>query len=415
MVAQQPAGMLSPYRVLDLADEKGFLCGKLLGDLGADVIKVEPPGGDPGRRRGPFWKDQIDSEKSLSWLAFNVNKRGITLNIETADGQALLKRLASTSDFIIECCPPGYMDERGLGYSSLAAMNPRIIMVSITPFGQTGPYSGFKAPDIVAWAMGGQIYPYGDADRPPVRVSHHSQAYLQAAAAAASGAMMALYHRSLSGEGQHVDVSAQEVVARLLEFHAVYWDMMGVSLGRQRRSNGNVRRRQLWPCKDGYVIWLYWSGQASEWNLRLFEWMESEGMSDDFLRSFDWENLDFATVTQEIVDLIEEPTLRFFMAHTRAELHEGALRHHVMLCPVDTTADTMASAQLAAREFWTEVEYPELDSTITYPGPWVRSSGAPPGISRRAPFVGEHNAEIYENELGVSRENLAVLRQSNVI
>jgi len=150
--------MLSPYRVLDLTDEKGLLCGKLLGDLGADVIKIERPGGDPARNLGPFYHGEADPEKSLFWFAFNTSKRGITLDIETTDGQEIFKRLVKGSDFVIESFPPGYMDQPGLGYSVLEKVNPRVIMVSITPFGPTGPYKDYKAPDIVAWAMGAQMY-----------------------------------------------------------------------------------------------------------------------------------------------------------------------------------------------------------------------------------------------------------------
>lgn len=150
-------GMLSPYRVLDLTDEKGLLCGKLLGDLGADVIKIEPPGGDTSRNVGPFYKDIPDPERSLFWFAFNTSKRGITLDIETADGQDVFKRLVTSADFVIESFPPGHMDRLGLGYPALNEINPGVIMVSISPFGQTGPYKDYKSPDIVACAMGGQM------------------------------------------------------------------------------------------------------------------------------------------------------------------------------------------------------------------------------------------------------------------
>ena len=163
--------MLGPYRVLDLTDEKGLLCGKIPGDLGADVIKVERPGGDPARNTGPFYHNEADPEKSLFWFAYNTSKRGITLDIETTDGQDIFKKLVKTADFVIESCPPGYMDRLGLSYSALERVNPGIIMVSITPFGQTGSYRDYKAPDIVAWAMGGIMYINGNADSPPVRVS----------------------------------------------------------------------------------------------------------------------------------------------------------------------------------------------------------------------------------------------------
>ncbi|GAJ12047.1 unnamed protein product, partial [marine sediment metagenome] len=226
---EKTEGALSPCRVLDITDEKGLYCGKLLGDLGADVIKIERPGGDPARRIGPFYHDEPDPERSLFWFALNTSKRGITLDIESADGQEILKKLVKSADFVIESFPPGYLDKLGLSYSALEKLNPGIIMVSITPFGQTGPYKDYKAPDIVAWAMGGQTYLYGDPDRPPVRISHHSHAYLHAAAEAAVGAMMALYHREMTGEGQQVDISIQESAARSSQRFISSWDMIKVN------------------------------------------------------------------------------------------------------------------------------------------------------------------------------------------
>jgi crotonobetainyl-CoA:carnitine CoA-transferase CaiB-like acyl-CoA transferase len=219
-------GMLSPYRVLDLTDEKGLLCGKLLGDLGADVIKIERPGGDPARHIGPFYHDEVDPEKSLFWFAFNSSKRGITLDIESPDGQDIFKRLVKGADFVIESFPPGYMDNLGLGYKALEALNPAVIMVSITPFGQTGPYKDFKTSDIAAWAMGGQMYLLGEEDRPPIRISHHSQAYLHASCEAAVGATLALSYRTMTGKGQQVDVSVQASVARLAYGATLMWDVL---------------------------------------------------------------------------------------------------------------------------------------------------------------------------------------------
>ncbi|MFC2010644.1 CaiB/BaiF CoA transferase family protein [Chloroflexota bacterium] len=216
-MGEKPDGMLSPYRALDLTDEKGLLCGKILADLGADVIKIERPGGDPARNIGPFYHDEPDPEKSLYWFAYNTSKRGITLDIETTDGKEIFKQLVKSADFIIESFPPGYLDSIGLGYSALEKIKPDIILISITPFGQTGPYKDYKTSDIVAWAMGGEMAPFGDPDRPPIRISHHSQAYLHAGTDAATGALAALYHRWTTGEGQQVDVSVHESVAQCTE------------------------------------------------------------------------------------------------------------------------------------------------------------------------------------------------------
>jgi crotonobetainyl-CoA:carnitine CoA-transferase CaiB-like acyl-CoA transferase len=407
-------GMLSPYRVLDLTDEKGLLCGKLLGDLGADVIKIERPGGDPARSLGPFYHDEPDPEKSLFWFAFNTSKRGITLDIETAEGQEIFKRLVRSADFVIESFPPGYMDKLGLGYSALERINPRVILVSITPFGQTGPYKDYKAPDIVAWAMGGYMHPWGDADRPPLRISHHSQAYLHAGGEAAIGAMMALLHREVTGEGQQVDVSIQASVARLAYGFAMLWDMIKLVPPRGGlRQDINIT--WMWPCKDGYVLWFFFGGGMAQYNPPLVRWMESEGMANDFLQGFDWNTFDLMATTQEVLDRLGEPTAKFFMAHTKAELLEGSVKHNVILFPVSTTADIVRSAQLAARGFWAELEHPELGTSITYPGAFAHASEAPPRVSHRAPLIGEHNQEIYEKELGISSEEFLTLRQAKVI
>ncbi len=408
--------MLSPYRVLDLTDERGLFCGKLLGDLGADVIKIEKPGGDSARNIGPFYHDQPDPEKSLLWFAFNTSKRGITLDIEKADGQEIFKRLVKKSDFVIESFPPGYMDRLGLGYAALEQINPGIIMVSITPFGQTGPYRDYKAPDIVAWAMGGQTYPCGDSDRPPIRVSHHSQSDVLTAVSAADGALMALYYRGMTGEGQHVDVSIQASLASATHMVTSTWDMQKINMRRGGiRADMNVRITRIWPCRDGYVLWnLSGGAEAKRFNLPTAKWMDGEGMAGDFLRGFDWDTFDWQTTTQDTVDRLEEPAGRFFMSHTKAELLEGAVRHRVVLYPVYTTRDILENGQLAAREYWVEVEHPELGTSITYPGAFARSTELSPRISRRAPLIGEHNEEVY-GELGFSREELLMLKEAGVI
>jgi crotonobetainyl-CoA:carnitine CoA-transferase CaiB-like acyl-CoA transferase len=407
-------GMLSSYRVLDLTDEKGLMCGKIFGDLGADVIKIEKPGGDPARNIGPFWHDEPDPERSLFWFALNANKRGVTLDIETADGQEIFKKLVTTADFVIESFKPGYLNKLRLGYRALKKLNPGIILISITPFGQTGPYKNFKAPDIVAWAAGSGLFmrTFGDADRPPFRISHHPQTYYHAGTEAVVGALVALYHRQMSGAGQHVDVSIQECMA----FNTGWeWD-----LNKTQRKRGEalipVRVRHMWPCKDGWVMWRYTGGpMARRHSIPLVKWMEEEGMADDFMRNFDWENFSHYTTTQGIIDHMEEQTIKFFMTHTKAEMMAGAIKHRIMLYPIATTSDILESPQLAARGFWQEVEHPELSTAITYPAKWANTSSAPPKISRRAPLIGEHNEEIYAKELGFSKDKLILLKQANVI
>jgi len=414
-MVEESMAMLIPYRVLDLSDEKGFICGKLLGDLGADVIKIEKPGGDPSRRLGPFFQDDPDPEKSLLWFAYNINKRGITLDISKADGKEIFKRLVKSSDFVVECFPPGYMESIGLGYLDLEKINPGVILISITPFGQTGPHRDFKASDLVLWAMGGEAFPYGDIDRPPVRVSHHSQAYLHAGAQAAAAAMMGLYYRMATGEGQQLDISIQECVARLT--YTADWDQNKTP---PMRDQGgfvtDITRKVVWKCKDGHIAWFYWYGPMGRIVATpLMEWMDSVGMGDDYLRNFEWEQFDLTNLTQEIVDRLAEPTEKFFAAYTKAELFEGAINRRVMLYPVSTTSDILGSQQLAERNYWEKIEHSELETTLTYPGAFAKFSKTPIKFKCRAPLIGEHNLEIYQGELGMTRGTCLMLKQAGVI
>ena len=396
----QSAGILAPYRVLDLTDENGLLCGKLLGDLGAEVIKVEKPGGDPSRLRGPFYHDDVDPEKGLFWWAFNTSKKSVTLDLSTVKGRNVFKRMAKVSDFVVESFSPGYMDKLGLGYAALEEINPGIIMVSITPFGQTGPYRDYKSSDIVTWAMGGEMYVSGHADSAPVRMSHHSQSSLNASVDAAVGALIALHNRRLTGAGQHVDTSIQESVHNSTYIVTPEWDMRRGIRGRGSQHQKHLRSRTLWRCKDGYVIFIYWFGLQGSWNLPLIKWMEEEKASDPFLSSFEW-TVDPIKVNQEAVDRFEEPIAKFFLARTKSELLQGALKHRARLYHVATAKDIVESVQLAARKFWVEIEHTEVGAVVKYPGLFFRSSESTPNISLRAPLVGEHNSEVFE-KLGSS-------------
>jgi len=419
-LASKSDSMLSPYRVLDLTDEKGLLCGKILGDMGADVIKVEKPCGDPARSIGPFYHDEPHPEKSLFWFALNTSKRGITLNIETTDGKELFQRLVKTADLVIESFQPGHLDRLGLGYSELEKVNPGVILVSITGFGQTGPYKDWKTADIVAWAMGGEMLVWGDANHPPMRMSHHPQSYMHAGADGVIGALNALYQRSISGEGQQVDISIFESVIEVDTTNRISaWQgrKQVARRGGEGRAGGpaNHVARRMYRCKDGWVSWSYRANPAVYPSKPLVKWLEDEGVSTPYVSNFDFTRPDFAQIPQEEWDQFEEPTAKFFMTKTKAELLDGAVKYGVMLYPVSTTADMMGNPQLIARDFWKEVPHAELKDTITYPGPFVLASESPLSISRRAPLIGEHNKEIYEGELGISKEKLTVLKQARVI
>jgi benzylsuccinate CoA-transferase BbsE subunit len=405
---------LSPYRTLDLTDEKGYFCGKILADLGMDVIKVEPPEGDPGRDIGPFYHDIPDKNKSLYFFAYNTNKRSITLNIETSDGQEIFKKLVKAADFVIESFAPGDMGKLGLGYSTLSGINPRVIMVSITPFGQTGPYKDWKASDIVAIAMGGLSNMTGSPDRPPARVSI-DQAYVVASAQAAMGAMIAHYYREVTGKGQHVDTSMQESVILSALTVPQQWDLEGFIWSRAGAflPRSGKRVRHLWPCKDGYVAWRLFGGGLGVKTRALVEWMDSEGQAGE-LTEVNWEEMDILTVAPEEFDHWQDLFGKFFKSHSKAELCSEALARGIVLFPASTPEDLLEDPQLKARDYWKKVEHPELNSTIIYPGALYKSSETSWKI-RRAPLIGEHNKEVYEGELGFSKEALAILKRGGVI
>jgi len=413
------SGLLSPFRVLDLTDEKGHFCGKILSDLGAEVIKVELPGGDDSRNVGPFYHDTPDTEMSLYWFALNSGKKGITLDIETVDGQEIFKRLVQSSHFVIESFDPGYMDSLGLGYSNLSKVSPDIILVSITPFGQSGPYKEYKTSDLVSIAMSGFLYLTGDPDKPPVRIGF-PQAYLHAGSQAATGALVAHYYRNTHGIGQQVDVSIQESMVPTLSMARFYWDRQQIIVKRA----GNFRsglssksvQRSIWPCKNGFISFVLFGGRmGASTNRNLVAWMDSEGMAVDVLKNKDWEAFDISVLTQEEFDRFEAPLSKFFLTHTKEELFEEAVKRRMMIYPVNTVEDILGDAQLKSRQFWSEIDYPELNATIIHPGAFAKFSETPIEIKRRAPLISEHSAEVYREILKISNDDLLILKQNGII
>jgi benzylsuccinate CoA-transferase BbsE subunit len=412
-------GLLSSRRVLDLTDEKGFLCGKILADLGADVIKIEKPGGDKARNLGPFYHNERDPQKNLYWYAYNLNKRGITLDIETREGQQILARLVKTADFILESFPPGYLDKLSLSYLKLSQANPRIIMTSITPYGQTGPYKNYTASDIEVMAMSGLMYITGNPEQAPLRISA-PQAFLLASAHGAAASMVAHYHRETSGEGQHVDVSAQECVLWEIANAIPLWELNRIVL---RRAGSFIagrwtgtKQRLLWKCKNGYVLFYILGGAFGvKTNRAIVKWMEEENIAPEFLKIFNWNAFDMATQTQEMQDQIEIHIGRLFSMFTKEELYNEALKRGIMLCPVNTCEDITENAQLKDRDFWVDISHPELSANIKYPGAFAKLSETPLNIRFRAPLIGEHNLEIYQGELGLSASELNDLQHAVVI
>jgi len=382
-----------------------------MGDLGADVIQVEKPGGHPSRNRGPFYKDIPDPEKSLFWFGFCLNKRSITLDIETADGQELFKRLVKTADFVFESFQPGYLDSLGLGYQALSQINPRIILASITHFGQNGPKAHYKGAELIDWASSSTLYPSGDPDRPPC-VTAIPLAGQQGALAAVMGALTAHWHRKATGEGQHVDVSIQEVMEWNTTSLSLYWPVLqveGYRIGWQWPYPNNIRGNMGTACKDGYVTILL--GAAALWQLRatqnLHKWMDEEGMLPDWLKGYDWADFDPAKFgNQEEFDRYYEPSQEFALTKTKAEFWRAVLERATVTAPVRDFKDNFEDPHIKARGFWAEIDHPELGDTLTYPGACFNMKESPLTFKRRAPLIGEHNSQILEAEPGMSRPQI---------
>jgi crotonobetainyl-CoA:carnitine CoA-transferase CaiB-like acyl-CoA transferase len=389
---------LSPFRVLDLAEGGFNWCGKVLGDLGADVIKVEPLGGSPTRGRAPTYTASNGAETSLFWEAYCANKRGITLDIESSEGSQALKSLVADADIVVESFAPGYMSSLGLGYEHLSEINPGLVMASITPFGQTGPYSQYRATDLVAWAMGGMQYVGGDPDRPPVRISF-PQAELNAAGQAAAGAMTALWHRQMTGRGQHVDVSMQVAVIWTLMNATPYPPLHRDNVEREGafRSRGRLRVRQVFRCADGYLSVL----MNPRTIIPIVQWMDEESVVPDWLAAMDFDGYDLAkavaeddTETIETFIKIQSLVEGFFDGKTKAEVYDRAIWHRILAAPCNTVQDIAESPQLEARDFWPRLDHPELDEKLTHLGPFIKMSESPIQLRRPAPGIGEHNDEI---------------------
>src|SRR5579875_2444217 len=297
-------GTLDGIRVLDLTAEPGFLAGKLLAEMGADVVKVEPPGGDPARRRPPFWGGVEDPERAILTLALNHPR-----------GRALFLDLVARADVVLETAPPGTLD-----WAALHARNRRLVLCSITPFGQTGPYAGWRGSDLTVTAMSGNLWCTGDQDRPPVRCSL-PVAYYHGSIEAAAGVVFALLARETTGEGQHVDVALHEAMLMPnigTAAMAVMTGNRGARSGAMMRQGRSVQR-EIWPCKDGFVSFALRGGPARIPGLvAMVRYMDEHGMASERLKAMDWTRYNHNLLSQEEVDALSAEFGAFFRTKTMA-------------------------------------------------------------------------------------------------
>ena len=398
---------LTGYRVLDLSGPMGVYCGKLMADMGADVIKVEPPGGDPMRRIRPFLHGKPGLQSSLHWLHFNTNKRSITLDIANDEGAGLLRKLVHQTDIFLETCQPGYLDSLGLGYDQLAGINPGLVFASLTPFGQTGPYKGFKATDLVGFAMGGYMYVTGWPHTPPTRL-WGSQAYHTTGNRAFIAILLALYHRLATGLGQKVDVSMQEAVAATTEHVNTAYNYEGTPAVRCGFRHGG-QFVATWRCKDGYVSITTNTQQA--WD-DLRAWMDRDGMAGDLMQD---KYNDRFILRGEHSARIEELIQNWALLHTRQEITDwGQARHHPW-GPVAAPDELLENPQLWERGFFVQAQCPDCHSAMVYPGAPYKLSRSPWKLKNSAPTVGQHNVEVYCEELGLSAGELEALASAGAI
>jgi len=380
---------LSGYRVLDLTDERGMLCSRYLADMGAEVIRVEKPGQNSARSNF-FW-------------ATNLGKRAITLDIEFKPGQDIFKRLVKSADVLVESYPAGYLEKLALGYPQLSQINPRLVMASITDFGQSGPYRNYKSCDLVASALGGQMYVCGEAQSPPLK-SFGNQSYYLAPILAAIGVLLALLSRHTSGRGQRIDLSLQECVAAALDHVLVRYFYQGVVAKRQGGLYWSNAFRTF-PCRDGYIL----LSLFQQWET-LAEWLAAEGMAEDLTHE-KWRDRDYRLQhLGHVIEVLE----RWTKSHTVAGLVEKGQLMHFPWAEVASIPQLLANPQLKERDFWVEVGHPESGKRYKFPGAPCSLSRSPWRVGSHVPKLGEHNKEVYQ-ELGLSGEEIEALARKGVI
>lgn len=421
-----PEGLLAPYRILDLTDERGLLAGHLLAQLGADVIQVEQPGGSRARGVGPFEQGQGEYPASLFWAAYAAGKRSIVVAIDTPEGRDLLLRLVAEADMLIESAEPGRMAELGLDYAQLRTVNPRLIHVSITAYGSDGPKAHYADSDLTVWASAGPLALSRAPSGLPLRISA-PQTFHHAAADAACGALMALLARGESGTGQHVEVSAQASTTICTLFghlaaavnHEDYSMANAGSEKKQLDLSGSGARtiKTKWLVRDGIVEMHVGIGTAAgRFSNALFGWLREIGDCPDEFAGWDWikvpQRIEAGEITMEQVDRARDHVGDVLARYTLNELVVVAQDKGLMLAPILTTADLLDSPQLVAREFFVPIE--EGDRTRLLPAPFngcgIRHSGIRP-----APAIGAHNAEVLEELLGLSVADVAGLVGQGIV
>jgi len=398
-----PTGPLVGYRVLDLGGPLSLHCTKLLADMGADVVKVEAPSGDESRRVPPFKDDIPDPEKSLYFLHFNTNKRGITLDVEKPDGREILLELCKKFDVLIETNRPSRAKELRLTYQDLSAVNPALIVASITPFGQNGPWKDFKANDMAGIALGNLLYLAGEPGEPPLQPPGEI-AYGMASTYGAFGIAVALYHRLESGKGQHIDVSMHECAGHIAGYFIPNYGYTGEKPARASRKGEETDLYDPYKTKNGYArIFII---PVEQWR-RLVEWMGNPP-------SISGPEFEKMAYRRKHPDIVVGAIAEFCARHTKEELYEEGQKRRIAVTPINTAGEFIEMEQTQSRELFVDMEHPVIGKYKQF-GVVPRLMETPGSIYRAAPLLGQHNQEIYIGDLGVTKEDLIALRAEGVI
>jgi benzylsuccinate CoA-transferase BbsE subunit len=426
---------LDGIRVLDLTGVAGQYATKLLADLGADVVRVEPPAGAKARSRPPFADDDPHPNRSIAFWYWNTSKRSITLDLTTEDGRALFHRLVERFDVLVHTFTPTEAKALALDADELERLNPRLIQCAITPFGSWGPHAEYQADDMIVAAMSGLMTLAGYPDRAPT-MPPGEQAAVCGGIHAAQGILMAVLARDIetpsrtaSGRGQRIEVSQQEAMSMTQETAMQTWDM--------RRE---VRKRQgetkllpgvgTYEAADGHIYSMVGVPGFGAPPPVLVQWMAEEGMAGDLLDPH-WVEMMGSLNLRELTALMSQPERlqemmqklayvdgvyrEFFRSKTKRELYVGGQSRRLLIGPVNSARDLRENEQLAARGWWEEVEHPELGRSVTYPGAPYQLSSTPWRIRHRPPLLGEHTLDVLEGELGLTRAQTETLMGAGVI
>ncbi len=395
---------LSGVRVLEFAEGvTGPYCSKVMADLGAEVIKIEPPGrGDISRHVGPYWKNEADPDKSGLYIYLNTNKQSITLNPAGPEGKKLFFDLIAETDILVETNLPKRMKALGLTYEALKEINPQLIMVSITPFGQSGPYSDFAAYHLNVCHASGESYVLQsvDLDRPPLKVGGYADDY-DSGMTAAVAALGAYYSREFSGEGVHLDISQQDVLISLGRVEHVRYPNDNEVIS---RNNETVIMGGDMACQDGYVNVI--AIQNKQWRgfIKMIgnpEWGQGEKCKDEVARAMN-------------AQFLNEHLDRWVKEQNKEEIFHEAQKWGVPLTAIYDAKDIVNSSQTVAREFLQEFEHPELGTIRMPQGPY-RFSETPWKVTCPPPTLGEHNEEIYCRRLNIKKTDYERFQQEEIV